>query len=177
MRKVLFVSILAIAALSCKEKSSSNESNETAEKPAMTMSLPVGYSSSFKMGNQDYAAMIVQGSWKDWQDNTLDNMKSWMADTAVLFQSDNSMIRGVDSAMANWKKYRAGYSSVIDTIDAVMPVYSTDKNENWVLVWATEYSTKTNGTKDTVSVMETWRINKDGKADLLLQHDRHSRKK
>jgi hypothetical protein len=58
-----------------------------------------------------------------------------------------------------------------------MAVYSTDKKENWVLVWATEMNTNSKGVKDTVSVMETWRINKDGKADLVFQFDRHERKK
>jgi hypothetical protein len=91
--------------------------------------------------------------------------------------SDNSMARGVDSLTAKWKRNRAFYTIMIDTVDAVMSVRSTDKKEDWVLVWATEYSTDKTGKKDTVNVMETWRINKDGKADLLLQFDRHARKK
>ena len=58
----------------------------------------------------------------------------------------------------------------------MVPLYSTDKKENWVLVWATEINTNADGTKDTMALMETWRMNKDGKADLLLQYDRHARK-
>jgi hypothetical protein len=120
--------------------------------------------------------MIVQGSWKDWQDNKLDNMKNWMADTVLAFQSDNQMVKGLDSMMAMWKRDRAAYSSVVDSIDAAMAVYSTDKKENWALVWAREFSVKPDGTKDTTAIMETWRINKDGKADFLLQYNRHKRK-
>jgi hypothetical protein len=56
-------------------------------------------------------------------------------------------------------------------------MYSTDKKENWVLVWAKEINTSAGGKKDTVELMETWRINKDGKADMLLQYDRHARRK
>ena len=56
-------------------------------------------------------------------------------------------------------------------------MYNADKKENWVLVWATEINTDVNGKKDTAALMETWRINKDGKADLLLQFDRAKRKK
>jgi hypothetical protein len=106
----------------------------------------------------------------------MDNMKSWIADTILALHSDNTMVKGADSLIARWKRGRAKYSSVIDTIEAVMPVYSTDKDENWVLVWAREINTKTDGTKDTAAVMETWRINKDGKADFLLQYDRAKRK-
>lgn len=58
-----------------------------------------------------------------------------------------------------------------------MSVYSTDKQEDLVLVWATSIDTKLDGTKDTVALMETWRINSAGKADLLMQFDRDNRKK
>jgi hypothetical protein len=79
--------------------------------------------------------------------------------------------------MATWKRGRALYSSCRDTINAVMSVRTTDKKENWVLVWATAYDTKLDGTTDTSAIQETWRINKDGKADLLMQFDRAKRKK
>jgi hypothetical protein len=86
------------------------------------------------------------------------------------------MVRGADSLMARWKKGRSEYTSVIDTIDAVIPVYSTDKKETGY--WYGQLKlTQGDGKKDTVSVMETWVLYKDGKADLLFQFDRHARKK
>jgi hypothetical protein len=179
MKKLIVVFCLAALASSCnnEKKEPAAESKETTEtKPAVPLSLPASYSSSFEMGNPAYTAMVVQGSWKDWQDNTMDNMKSWVADTITAYMSDNSMARGVDSIGAKWKRNRANYTSVKDNIDAAMAVRSTDKKEDWVLVWATDYSTDKKGKTDTARVMETWRINKDGKADLLLQFDRHARK-
>ena len=174
MKKLIAFFAIALAAVSCN-----NQKAEPAKETAATVALPytVGYSSSFEMGNPKYSATILQGSWKDWETNKMDNMKSWIADTIVAFHSDNSMIKGADSLMARWKRGRAAYSSVVDSIDAVIPVYSTDKKENWVLVWAREINTKADGTKDTMALMETWRINKDGKADMLLQYDRAKRKK
>lgn len=165
----------------CNDDTKTTET-ETSEDSASLKSSAVlpytaSYSSSFKMGDDDYSSMIVQGSWKDWENNTMDNMRSWVADTIVAFQSDNTMLKGVDSLQARWKRGRAGYTKVIDTINAVVPIYSTDKKENWVLVWATEINTDTKGKIDTIALMETWRINKDGKADLLYQYDRHTRKK
>ena len=165
----LMVATFIVACNSEKKPDSSSQAK-------VTLPYEAGYSSSFEMGNPAYSAMILQGSWKDWEENNLDNMKNWMADTIVAFQSDNKIVRGVDSLMASWKKGRASYSAVKTTIDAVMPVYSTDKKENWVLVWATEIDTKINGVTDTVALMETWRINKEGKADLLLQFNRANRK-
>ena len=163
-------------ACSDEKKSDTETSTASTSKSSVTLPYTAGYSSSFEMGNPEYSATILQGSWKDWENNKLENMKSWVADTILAFQSDETMIRGVDSLMARWTRSRSKYTSVIDTIDAVIPVYSTDKKENWVLVWAREINTKTDGTKDTIAIMETWRINKDGKADFLLQYERDKNK-
>ncbi len=176
MKKLIFVSLIAFIAISCNQKSETTEDTETPAETPVALALQPTYSSSFEMGKPEYAAMIVQGSWKDWQDNTMDSMQNWVADTVVALQSDNSMVRGVDSLKAVWQRGRDKYAAITDSINAVSSLYSTDKKQNWVLVWATEYNTKKDGTIDTAAVMETWRINKDGKADLLLQFDRHSRK-
>jgi len=171
-------SVIAVSALvfACNTEIKT-ESAPVAVKAPISLPYIPSYSASFEVGNSDYATMIVQGSWKDWETNNLDNMPNWIADTITAVHSDNKVIHGLDSMMARWKKGRAEYSVVNTTIDAVMPVYSTDKDENWVLVWATEIDTKHDGTVDTVALMETWRINKAGKADLLMQYDRATRKK
>jgi len=176
MKKFFLLMTGAAMFVACNNEAKTDAPAETTEAPAVAMPYTAAYSSSFKMGNPAYAAMIEQGSWKDWEMNTMDNMKSWVADTITAYHSDNSMAKGLDSLQARWKRGRAEYTSAIDTIDAIIPVYSTDKDQNWVLVWAREINTDTKGKIDTVAVMETWRINKDGKADRLLQFDRHSRK-
>jgi hypothetical protein len=180
MRKILLLLAVVVYFTACNNETKSDTAttgtDSTASNSSVSMPYTASYSSSFKMGNPAYAAMIEQGSWKDWEMNSMDNMKSWVADTILVFSSDNIMIKGVDSLQARWKKGRANYTSVIDTVEAALSVYSTDKNENWVLVWASEINKDTKGKTDTVAVMETWRINKDGKADMLLQYDRHARK-
>ena len=178
MRKFLLSIGIAAFTVSCNNEAAKSEATNDTTMTKTDVALPYtpSYSSSFKMGNPEYSAMILQGSWKDWEMNTMDNMKSWVADTITVYHSDNTMVKGIDSLTARWKRGRAKYSAVATTIDAVMPVYSTDKNENWVLVWASEIDTKLDGKKDTSSVMETWRINKDNKADLLYQFDRANRK-
>ena len=180
MKKILLLLTGAALFTACnnetKSKSGTTGEDTTVAKSSVTLPYTPAYSSSFKIGNPEYSAMILQGSWKDWENNSMDNMKSWVADTIVAHHSDNTTVKGVDSLMARWKRGRAGYTSVIDTIHTVVPLYSTDKNQNWVLVWATEINTDTKGKIDTMDLMETWRINKDGKADRLYQYDRHARK-
>lgn len=178
LKNVTLVFVLATLVFACTPEKKS----EVIETPAVQKSIPVNlaydpsYSASFEMGNPDYAEMIVQGSWKDWETNNLDNMANWVSDTITAFHSNNEMVHGLDSLMARWKKARSGYTSSIPTLNAVMSVRSVDKNEDWVLVWATSIDTKTDGAIDTVALMETWRINSAGKADMLLQFDRANRK-
>ena len=176
---LLLVGVTAII-MSCNNEAAKTEAgNDTTAVTKTDVALPytVSYSSSFEIGNPEHSAMILQGSWKDWEMNSLDNMKNWAADTVTVYHSDNTTVKGIDSLAARWKRGRAKYSAVTTTIDAVLPVRSIDKNENWVLVWATEVDTNPDGKKDTAYVMETWRINKDNKADLLYQFDRAPRKK
>jgi hypothetical protein len=172
MKKILLLLAVAVLFTACNTEKKADETPTV-----ITLPYTPSYSSSFIIGNPEHATTIVQGSWKDWENNNLDNMGNWVADSVEAYHSDNSVVMGLDSLMARWKKGRSEYASSIPTIDAVIPVYSTDKKENWVLVWATSIDTKTDGSVDTVSVMETWRINKEGKADLLYQFDRAKRKK
>lgn len=180
MNKMILCMAAAITFAACNNAKTeeTKTADSTAAKSNADVKMPYVslYSNSFEMGNPAYAAMIEQGSWKDWEMNTMDNMKSWVADTIVAFTAENVMVQGADSLMARWKRGRALYTSVTDSIHAAMSVHSTDKNENWVLVWAKEINVNTKGVKDTVEIMETWRINKDGKADMLYQYDRHVRK-
>ena len=155
---VLFIAIVAMLS-SCQDASNPKIAGDTADsttvKPAVELPYKMSYSSSFEMGNMEYAKSVVQGSWKDWETNNLDNMRNWVADTVVAFQSDGSEIHGIDSLMAAWKRVRSRYTSVIDTVHAVTALRSTDQNENWVLVWAKDIGTRTDGKKDTVEMMET----------------------
>lgn len=177
MKKLFFFLTIAVFAVACdNEKKEADEAAATvvAAKPEVKFPFPVGYS-KFEMGNPEYTAMVLQGSWKDWEDNKLDKTK-WLADTVAAYHSDNTMSKGADSLIARWTRLRSQYSSTVSSISAAMAVYATEQKENWVLIWADEYATKLDGKKDTTSLMEAWKINKDGKADMLLQYDRKPRK-
>jgi len=135
-----------------------------------TMGYPytAGYSSNFIMGNPAHAKMVLD-VWKDWDDNMLDR-HNFMADTIVVFTPDGNVVKGKDSAMVMWKKFRSGLTATSSTVDAWMPLRSTDKNENWVAIWGTESDTYADGKIDKYDVQEIWRINKDGKADYYKQY-------
>jgi hypothetical protein len=178
LKNVTLVFVLASIILACTPEKKPEVTETPAVRETIPLNLPydLSYSSSFEMGNPAYAEMIVKGSWKDWEDNNLDNMTNWVCDTITAFHSDNEVVYGLENLMARWKEARSEYTSSVPTINAVISVRSTDRNEDWVLVWATSIDTKTDGAMDTVALMETWRINAAGKADMLLQFDRANRK-
>ena len=84
--------------------------------------------------------------------------------------ADGTMMHNVrDSVLAGGQQYRNTFTSSVTSVDAVMSVKSTDKNENWALVWGKEIDTDKKGKVDSFYLQETWRFNKDGKADLMYQ--------
>ncbi len=132
----------------------------------------IQYSSKFVVGNPKYAENVLT-LWKDFDNGTLSAHKDFFADSVqVILSSGARMHSSRDSVIANVQKYRSSLTAAVDRVDAVMAVRSTDKNEDWVLIWGMETDTHKNGKIDSVDLQETWKINKDGKADLLMQYMR-----
>jgi len=175
-RNLLFASLFLL--VSCN----SNQPAQTgaAAKPAtdsvavqnINSPYAIGYSSKFVMGNPKYAENVL-ALWKDYDNGNLSAHKDFFADSVQAMLGNGAMMHTTrDSVIAGVQNHRNTLSSAVDRVDAVMAVKSTDKNEDWVLIWGTEIDTHKNGKVDSVDLQETWRINKDGKADMLLQYMR-----
>lgn len=141
---------------------------------AQTINSPydIRYSSKFVMDSPRNAESLL-AIWKDWDNGDLSVHKNLFADSVELHFSDGSIIHtSRDSGMAMAQRLRNTFSASIDRVDAVMAIKSTDRNEHWALIWGTEVDTDKKGKVDSALLMETWRFNKDGKADLVLQYMR-----
>lgn len=93
------------------------------------------------------------------------------ADSVEMHFADGSVMHsGRDSAVAAAQSFRNTFASSVSSVDAVMALKSTDKNENWALIWGKEVDTDKKGKTDSFYLQETWRFNKDGKADLMFQY-------
>jgi hypothetical protein len=88
----------------------------------------------------------------------------------MYFSDGSSLSAGRDSIIAMGQRHRNTLAKVVDRVEAVTALKSTDKNENWVLIWGMETSTAKNGKVDSVNLQETWRLNKEGKVNLLFQY-------
>jgi len=151
------------------ESMSSDDS--TSSGTDIVMPYTATYSSKFEMGDAKNTKTILD-LYKDWDNNSLDNSKDKFADSITLHFSDGTTMSGsFDSVTSAAKRFRNTLGTVTTTVHAVFPVRSSDKNENWVAAWFTEYHTDAKGKKDSVEFQETWRLNKDGRADLLYQYE------
>lgn len=152
-----------------KMKSDSMNSNmNSGTNSGMANSYTADYSSNFTIGNPAHAKMIVD-LWKDWDDNAFDR-HDYMADTLVMYLPDGSVVQGKAANLEGAKKYRGGMTSAKSTLHAWTPLRSTDKNEDWVAIWGSETDTWADGKTETRELHEVWRINKDGKVDLMRQY-------
>ncbi|MER3498979.1 MAG: hypothetical protein C4308_10270, partial [Chitinophagaceae bacterium] len=108
--------------------------------------------------------------WKDFDNGNLSNHKDYFADSISLFIADAPPIMGSrDSILKSVQTWRDSYSSVVSSVDAIVPLKSLDSSSNWVAVWGKEVHTPKNGKTDSVYLHEVWRLNKDDKFDAMYQ--------
>lgn len=176
MKKVLvFVSIGFLAACNSKEpaKTDSMKSGDTTMNMTMkdiNSPYPVMYSSKFEMGDPKNAEAVLN-LWKIWDGGDLSKGKDIFADSVEMHLADGSIMKGPkDTILAGAQQYRTSLGMAVSSIEAVTAMKSTDKNENWALVWGMEKDTDKKGKVDSFYLQETWRFNKDGKADLMFQY-------
>ncbi len=174
MKKFLIVAFLGLLAACnsnepAKVDSMKSGSDSATTNQDVTYPYQIQYSSKFEIGDPQQAKMILD-VWKDWDNGNLANHKENFADSLEMHFADGSMMHSSrDSVLATGQSYRNMYASSVSRVDAVVPLKSIDKNENWVCVWGMETDTDKKGKVDSFYLQETWRFNKAGKTDLLYQ--------
>lgn len=178
MKQLFLIASLGFLAACNSDNSAKVESMKTADstskKEEITYPYTPSYTSKFEMGDPAHSKTILD-LFKDWDNNSLDHSKQLFADSVTLYTADGTVMSGpADSIIAATKSYRNNLGTVSSKVNAWTPLKATDKDQNWVLVWYTEYRTAADGKKDSTEYQETWRLNKEGKADVLLQYKRNN---
>ena len=173
MHKLLFPAmicmIIALYACNSDKKSETTEvtSNDSTK---MDYAYKATYSSDFEMGNPKYAEAVLK-LWKDWDNGDLSPSKDMFADSVEIYPRDGSRMVGPrDSIVAGAQQFRNSFTKVESVVHAFFPVRAKDKDEDWLCIWGTEYSTDKAGKIDSVNLQEIWRFNKQGKINLMAQH-------
>jgi hypothetical protein len=153
---------------------------EPAEKAAAPTAVTISnmsgytptYSASFAMGDAGNAETVL-ALYKSWDNGNLEPQKNSFADSVNFYFSDGRVIGARrDSAIATMQAHRNMFSAVKNTVNAIFPAKSVDKNVNFVCIWATEYTTDKKGKKDSIDLQETWGFDKDGKVNLVYQYSK-----
>lgn len=179
MRKIYLFTTIAFltACTSSADKTTTTAeapkaSDSTAEKqPKLTYPYTADYSSDFEMGDAKNAQTLLE-LYKNWDNNTLNNSKSAFADNDTMYFADGNMFAGSrDSFFVIANKMRGQMGSVVDSIHAWVPLRTSDKNEQWVAIWAREISTNAKGVKKSKELHEVWRFDNNGKINLVYQYE------
>ena len=160
-----------VTLFSCHSEEKKEVDSKTASMESKSTTLPytATYSSSWEKGDAKYAEAVL-AIWKSWDDGNLMASRKMFADTVRFYFRDGSEMSGsTDSVTKSAQMYRQSFTSVKSRVHAWVPLKSTDLHENWVCIWGTEISTDKQGKVDSIGLQETWRFNKDGKADLVYQ--------
>lgn len=157
-------------------KVASATDDSTMKSAAVTLPYTATYSSQFEMGNAEHTKLVLD-LWKDWDAGDPTRSKDKFADSVYMLFPDGSTDEGPrDSVVAHAQNYRNMFTAMRSVVHAVMPLRATDKNENWVCVWGTEYHTDKSGKSDSLDLQETWRIDQNGKVAYMMQYARPARR-
>lgn len=171
MKKIILFAALAAGACNpqTKEEPAANNATDSTTKPVVELPFTASYSDKWEMGNPEHVK-IVGHLWKAFDDNAFENTRQYFADTVYMLFSDGSETRGpADSIINEAKKYRSSLTSVRSEIAAWFPTKSTDKDESWVGVWASQV-TIANGKTDSSLLHEIWQLDKNDKVVAMRQY-------
>lgn len=176
MKKILVFAFVAFLAACNSNDAAKNETSESV-KDSTTTTMPkinspyaIGYSSDFAMDNPANAETLLK-LWKAWDNGDLTAAKDMFADSVELHFADGTVLHSTrDSVVAAGQRARTSVGTAVSSVDAIIPVKSVDKNENWALIWGKEIDTDSKGKADSFYLQETWRFNSSGKADLMFQY-------
>lgn len=173
--KKLISMILAVAVLASCNNKKKDEGKEDGSKPATKMDNNINYPykaeySNFQMGDPQNAKLVLDFI-KNWEENKMDDMRDKLADSvSVNFQDGNLFNGPKDSLIKYGKMARANFTDVKIRMDAFMPVHSNDKNEDYVLVWETDFNTAKDGKMDSV-INHAYFLVKDNKIAHWSEYD------
>ena len=170
-RTAIELQLYAFAALTAfgQGKEMAKKSKKAKGNTSMTADLPytADYSSNFSMGKPQLAKMILD-LHKDYESADW-SKDSWFSDTLMAIFPDGNIIQGKDAVLEAFKKEREANSAISFRFDAIIPLMSVDRNEDWVALWGTETitSNENGATPQHQDFQSVWKINKDDKVAFI----------
>ena len=115
---------------------------------------------------------MVLNFCKDFENSSVENSKSIFAERVTIIMPKLKIKANRDSVLSAFKLYRQSFVSLKTELDVVMSVKSTDKGDDWVLIWVIDEYTDKDNVKHKVKCQQVWGLNKEGKINFMEQFDR-----
>lgn len=168
--------IMLLAFGYCNAQSTRTSENKAQEEKDLgqkdvSYSYPVAYSAKFKFIDPEKGKMVLSFC-KNFENNTVDSSKSIFADKVTIDMPKLKLKANRDSILSAFKSYRNAFTSFKTELDVVMSVKSTDKDDDWVLIWAIDEYTDKDNVRHRVKYQQVWLVNKEGKISFMEQFDR-----
>ena len=173
MRTTLLGWVLFCFILSCN---SNTEKKETAAAPAekTTVELPYKayYTADWTQDVSDADLKMVLQSYKDWEDNKMEALRSAFGDSLSVDMSDGThMNNKTDEIMKIFAGYRDSLTSSRINMASWAKMYSPDKKEGYIVTWYDQYDTFKSGKVDS-STYHDINLVKNGKIVWYSQYKR-----
>lgn len=166
MKKNLFIFLsFALAIVSCQNK-------ESAKTAASSIQLPytATYTTDFNNNVSDSDLLVVLNSYKYWETNDMNAIRSTMGDSMMVDGADGFKFSGpTDSLMKDWKTMRDSLSSVKITMDVWLKNHSLKDGYDYINVWYKEIDTYKSGKVDSANYEDDNGI-KNGKIIWFSSH-------
>jgi len=156
---LFFVAIASFAAVgaNAQNKAIKQVKNSSAAMPYQVHYTVVG------LGSNAYTMNVLR-AWKDFDNNTLDNLVSLFTDDVVGTFSNGMMVKGKVDFIKAVKDYRNSLASASSDVDACTAMRSAEHPEMQVVsIWGTETDTHKDGSVTKTHLNEVWFFNKAGK--------------
>lgn len=171
MTRQLLAGLLIFAA-SCNapetDKIAIADTAAQASSAAHDYGVTASYSTDFSVGDHKHGDLVVK-LWKDFDANTFENGDAYFADSVMAIFPGYRAQLSRDSMIAMAKLERGRMDSVRTTIDAIVPLKASNKNETVVAIWGEEHA-YIKGKKQRRDLHEVWGVNENGKVTWMKQY-------
>jgi hypothetical protein len=172
MRKTVAIALI-FATLACNSSGPKPESaapETSAPATAYEYSVKSRYSSDWEMGDPQLAEKVI-ALWKHYDNNTLDSVRPYFADSVYMDMPGFAGKLHADTALAGAKADRARFSSLTSEIDVILPINAKNHpEEKIVTIWGEEAGVL-DGKPIKRRLHETWAFNNDGKVIWMIRYD------
>jgi hypothetical protein len=127
------------------------------------------YSNVWEKGNVSYNK-VVMNFLKDFETNSFKHENLLAEYIELHFQGVNNSFEKT-KAISKLKEIRSGFYNLKIRLQSVIPLRSSDNNEDWVFVYGSMITTPENETLKSIDFFHQFRINKEGKISLIKQYE------